>query len=64
MNWTLKYFTQVNGLDSWFESMSPIGPKLTQDPAKAMRFPSKEDAERHPAFFHPLCILEAALEPS
>lgn len=64
MNWTLKYYTMINGKDAYFKEMGAIGPMLTTNPEEAMRFSTEAEAMKNPAFSHPLCLLETRKLPS
>ena len=61
---SLKYFQQINGRTLWIAGMSPIGPFTTDDPAKALRFPSAQEAMQHPAWLHPTCLTDVVEAPS
>jgi len=59
----LKYFKEVDGKPLWLAGMSEIGPFTTADPEKALSFRSEREAMAHPAYSHPLCLLDPCPHP-
>lgn len=58
--YALKYFREIDGKPAWFQEMTGIGPRLTDELCKAMQFETKQEASRHPAANHPICLLDPA----
>ena len=61
--YSLKYYRQIGGKDAWLAGMSGIGPRTTVDPKEALRFTSEQEAMQHPAFSHPICLLDVCEAP-
>lgn len=59
MKYALRYFKDIDGKPAWFHMMTAIGPKLTTDRKEVHTFDSEQEANAHPAIYHPLCLLDA-----
>lgn len=61
---SLRHFQDQEGKPVYFEKMYGIGPALTNEPSKAARFASKEEASRTPAFLFGLTLFTVVEAPA
>lgn len=54
----LRYFRDINGKPAWLAGMSAIGPYTTTNETEALEFATEQEAKQHPAYAHPLCLLD------